>query len=362
MSEIGIFHSRGDKHEVFAKISVNFRNKIHHFSNGKNLNAFAVWMAIALHADQDGWAWPSRKLLMKETGLKSNNTIATVLRFLAKLEINGKRVLEVYNAREYTSKKFRHNVYLLFPDAKPYRPCPLEDLLEISVANAVEGEGEQENEKESEKESEETADPCINDPCIDDPYTGDRTRSRDSLKEQETTLSLEKVENVTESVTPWEQIMGEDEDGNPLEVKNTGALQAVRKYHEDTATDEHDYSNFHEEVRPIIRAFCETFGLNPPLPRRGSRGRNFFAEWEEEAQQLRQMIRGHNINIVMQGVRERYDVYLQDKNQRGGWMIASPGSIIKVATDVAHKQTEEATRPKQTRIVWMGGERHEVSA
>jgi hypothetical protein len=102
----------GEASEVFAKVDVAFRDYIHLFK-GANL---AVFLAIALHADGDGWAWPSYPTLACETGY-SEGTIRRALAHLCKLEINGHRVLLRYQPKAHGGT-FESNRYLLFPSSE----------------------------------------------------------------------------------------------------------------------------------------------------------------------------------------------------------------------------------------------------
>lgn len=349
MAQIGIFHGRGDKAEVFAQISVNFRNNIHAFNNGKNLNAFAIFMAIALHADQEGWAFPSRELLMKETGLRSFNTIASALRFLSKVRINGQRVLQVYRTRGYETKQWGHNMYLIFPDL-PHQPHDLAIITELIPENYDEDEDEVDESIEEQPEA-------VFDPHSNDPYTGDSYTKNNHLKPEPILKEKEKIKKrKRKDETIFEKIMGEDEQGNPRAVVNQGALDALRANAERVKDDSYDYSNYHEDVRPIIRAFCETFNLVPPV--QTQRGRDFFGEWESEAYQLRNLIHDMEIDAIFQAVRKQYDEYLQNPNKFGIWSIASPGSIIKVVSSIAQQMRDKRNRPqtKVMRTVFIGGE------
>ena len=99
----------GETAEVFAKVDVTFRDYLH-LLKGAHLGVF---LAIALHGNEDGWAWPSYSTLVRETGY-SDDTIRRALSHLCSLEIEGHRVLLRYQpqAREGT---FQSNRYLLFP-------------------------------------------------------------------------------------------------------------------------------------------------------------------------------------------------------------------------------------------------------
>lgn len=102
----------GEKSEVFLQASVDFRDYLHLFKGAK----LSVFMAIALHINEGGWAYPSYKKLHQETGY-NETTIKKALGELCDLEIEGHRVLLRYQP---TGKDgtFESNQYLLFPSAE----------------------------------------------------------------------------------------------------------------------------------------------------------------------------------------------------------------------------------------------------
>ena len=52
------------QHAVYVQVSVTLRQHLHHFKGAR----LGVFMAIALHSNADGWAWPSMAVLRAETG------------------------------------------------------------------------------------------------------------------------------------------------------------------------------------------------------------------------------------------------------------------------------------------------------
>ena len=102
----------GATSEVFAKVDVAFRGYLH-LLKGAYLGVF---LAIALHGNEDGWAWPSYATLARETGY-SEDTIRRALAHLCKLEIDGHRVLLRYQPKGQEGT-FQSNRYLLFPSAE----------------------------------------------------------------------------------------------------------------------------------------------------------------------------------------------------------------------------------------------------
>ena len=105
----------GDSDEIYAQVAIALRNYIHLFNNGKNLNAFSVFMCIALHADKYGWSWPGRKLLMQETGISTQKAITKAVTHLREMQIDGHGVLAVYRTRS-ADGTLGPLIYRLFPD------------------------------------------------------------------------------------------------------------------------------------------------------------------------------------------------------------------------------------------------------
>jgi hypothetical protein len=102
----------GHTAEVFAKVDVAFRDYLH-LLKGAHLGVF---LAIALHCNEEGWAWPSYATLARETGY-GEDTIRRALAHLCQLEIEGHRVLLRYQPKT-DDGTFQSNRYLLFPSAE----------------------------------------------------------------------------------------------------------------------------------------------------------------------------------------------------------------------------------------------------
>jgi hypothetical protein len=88
--------ARAGEADIYIQVSVALRNELYRFWNGRNANAYVVFSAIALHANQDGWAWPSFELLKRETGISHTKTLRAALRHLRGLEIDHQPVLHLY--------------------------------------------------------------------------------------------------------------------------------------------------------------------------------------------------------------------------------------------------------------------------
>jgi hypothetical protein len=111
---ISIFNGRkrtlgGSTSEIYAQVSVDFRKYLH-VLKGPQL---AVFLAISLHIDAHGWAFPSRDLLARETGYTAQ-TVSRALTKLCSITINGQRLL-LRHQRPKHDGTFGPNHYLIFP-------------------------------------------------------------------------------------------------------------------------------------------------------------------------------------------------------------------------------------------------------
>ncbi len=97
------------QHAVYVQVSVALRQHLHYFKGAR----LGVFLAIALHSNADGWAWPSMAVLKAETGYNVQ-TIAQALRDLCALTIDGQHVLLAVQDRA-AGGTFATNRYLLFP-------------------------------------------------------------------------------------------------------------------------------------------------------------------------------------------------------------------------------------------------------
>ena len=118
---ITIFRGRklslqGAEEVIYAEVAVALRDQIHHFNTGKSCNPFAVFMKIALHTDENGWAFPGNRSISASTGISTAHALASARTHLQKVRIDGHRVLEVYRERRPDGTFGRH-LYRIFSDA-----------------------------------------------------------------------------------------------------------------------------------------------------------------------------------------------------------------------------------------------------
>lgn len=114
-----IFHGKvrglgGNDTRIWAKIGVEFRDYVNLFENSD----LKVFLCIVLHADEDGWSYPSESLLMEEAGV-SNETLYASLKRLKAMKINGERILLRYQPVIDGRKQRARN--LIFPNAEEIR-------------------------------------------------------------------------------------------------------------------------------------------------------------------------------------------------------------------------------------------------
>ena len=98
---ITIFNGRSraignSKESVFIQVDALMREYFYVFKNGHDINAAGVFMVVALHADINGWAWPSTTLLCKETGLSTTDAVLRCIQHLRTVEINNEPILHHY--------------------------------------------------------------------------------------------------------------------------------------------------------------------------------------------------------------------------------------------------------------------------
>lgn len=103
---------KGSRCRVAVQLSVQFREKQLGQLKGPILGVF---VCIALHINERGLAWPSIKLIAKETGYNKD----TVFRCLKQLELMG--FISRVQKTDRETGKFRSNVYQLFPKSRVFK-------------------------------------------------------------------------------------------------------------------------------------------------------------------------------------------------------------------------------------------------
>ncbi|MCK4823603.1 helix-turn-helix domain-containing protein [bacterium] len=91
-------------------LEFNFREILNQFKGAK----LAVFLAISLHANEDGVSYPSYDLIQKETGY-TRGSVAKALKELCETEIDGFPVLTRIRYRDKKGQFAGSNRYLVFP-------------------------------------------------------------------------------------------------------------------------------------------------------------------------------------------------------------------------------------------------------
>lgn len=107
---------------VFAQLSVDFRSHIHLFKGAR----LHVFLCIALHADENGWAYPGIETRIKQETGYNRETIILALNDLCAMTIEGHRVLLAYQPVNQ-SGEFQSNRYLIFPTAQEIQEYELDN-------------------------------------------------------------------------------------------------------------------------------------------------------------------------------------------------------------------------------------------
>lgn len=156
-----IFYGRGfaETSRIHAQIDVAMRDHLHEFNNGKNMNALGVFLKIALHANESGWAWPSREEIKSKTGLSTEHALSAALKHLRNMTIDGQRVFAHYRVQE--QGRWGRSAYLIFPDL-PHGEPPFPHMVLYSLQPVQPHEG---------------------DPHVGEPHAGDPQHKEEPKKE-----------------------------------------------------------------------------------------------------------------------------------------------------------------------------------
>lgn len=103
---------RGSRSRVAVQLSVQFRERQLGQLKGPILGVF---VCIALHINERGLAWPSIKLIARETGYNKD----TIFKCLKKLELMG--FISRVQKTDRETGKFGSNVYQLFPKSRVFK-------------------------------------------------------------------------------------------------------------------------------------------------------------------------------------------------------------------------------------------------
>ena len=101
------------KDNIGMIFSFRFRDYMHHFKGVK----LAVFIALCLHADENGVCYPSYSRLEKETGYY-REAVSKAIQQLCEMEIEGHRILIKWRERDEIGKYTGSNRYRIFPTQK----------------------------------------------------------------------------------------------------------------------------------------------------------------------------------------------------------------------------------------------------
>lgn len=172
---ITIFNGRkrtlgGQTSNVHIQVSISFRDYLHTLKGAP----LAVFLSIALHSNEDGWSWPSRTLISRETGYNTN-TISQALSELCQTRIKDHRILLRYQPQAGNGN-FKTNRYLIFPsldEIAQYEHHQPEMNLPCTALPCTENPY--------------TVKPCTVKPCTGNLYTNKNQSEQEPVREEETT-------------------------------------------------------------------------------------------------------------------------------------------------------------------------------
>jgi len=181
---ITIFRGRklslqGAEEVIYAEVAVALRDQIHHFNTGKSCNPFAVFMKIALHTDENGWAFPGNRSISASTGISTAHALASARTHLQNVRIDGHRVLEVYRERRLDGTFGRH-LYRIFPDAWTDGLEHVPATFDAEALTPIQtDEGGDSRDKQPDVDNPHVDDPHAEEPHADHPHHKKNHRSKD---------------------------------------------------------------------------------------------------------------------------------------------------------------------------------------
>jgi hypothetical protein len=160
---------------IYAQVNVEMREHLHILKGAK----LAVFLALALHANEHGWCWPSRDRIARETGY-NKDTVSAAIADLCTITINDERILLRYQPKDGNNGTFDTVHYLIFPTAHDVaqfensqmelpcigfpvtvEPVTVEPVTVNQYAKKNHLKGEPENKEEPEEKKEDSSSPVI---------------------------------------------------------------------------------------------------------------------------------------------------------------------------------------------------------
>lgn len=360
---IGIFGGRGIHTEtLYAQVSVAMRSKIHLFSNGKNINAFGVFMCIALHANKDGWSWPSRDTIMQETGISTTHAIADAVSLLRDLTIDGQRIMGHYRVRE-ANGRWGKSAFLIFPDI-PSDGRPPFDGLQLYAPQKCADTGSPPEEIEDDQ-------PCADYPHVGQPHVVDQHLEVDpSLKEIKDQCVI--TQHEADASPPLMDGKERPED-NPSakkreltpDIYRSRLKDAEQRGFADAAARQAlfhgvDVNAYPADVREVITVVSELWMLRPPRMShtRGTRS----GGWIRGARDLKDACAEFGVDALREA-RGRFVDYMRSHGGVAPFTVSGPFSLVNYVASVAgemrsanlDKSASQSPPPASER--WVGGQR-----
>ena len=116
--------------EVYIQVSVGMRNYLHLFNNGKNLNSYAVFSAICMHINGNGWSFPGTELLSSETGISTEAAMTAAIAHMAQIKIEGHQIVQVYRLIRPNGQRGNY-YYHVFPEVGGQPPAVEGKLVKV---------------------------------------------------------------------------------------------------------------------------------------------------------------------------------------------------------------------------------------
>jgi hypothetical protein len=269
-------------------LDFRFRDILYHFKGAK----LGVFLCIALHADENGLAYPGYELIQKETGY-SMSTINEALDSLCEMEIDGKRVLIRYRERDEQQQFVGSNRYLIFPTNE-----------EIQQQKTVEPDFE--NRK-------------VDEPDFDFPNL---EKSKFGKTEVEVKPDIKLNHSLSNSASSENEKAPERQRITAAQKKGDivdGMLFYARN------RTEIEIQAFPEDVQGILREFIRLWQVDiPRKPRNGKGGE--YAQWIGELRALSLATREFGTKLLVEVHKEW---------QKNSFWVDHPGALIRTTRALA---------------------------
>lgn len=296
----------GGGNENFMKLEFGFRDILHFFHGAK----LAVFMAIALHSDENGLSFPSYDALEVETGY-GRDTIARAIKELCEMRISGKRILTKYRKRDEHGHFIGTNQYLIFPtDDEIAENEPQNEEMVVGKANC--GKCSLKEEPLSKEE------PLIQGSQKNQkPQEDDQDMANDDFPHAD-------VEAAEQPQEPTPEQMFD----SPYKTRIAKALSNSQPYKDWSGLNVLNVDHFPEDVRPTVARICQLWKLTPPAKSAKKGGQ--FAYWLSEARELVNYCGEFGVKVI-EAIHEEHREYMKSHGGIPPFAVSSPKSLINSA-------------------------------